>query len=274
MIGNGIKRMENYDYLDEKGRIFDIQRYSIHDGIGIRTIVFLKGCALRCRWCCNPESQSAKIETMMVNGRPKVYGKDVTVREVLETVRRDMPYYSRSNGGMTLSGGESLLQSAFAKALLMGAKALGVNTAMESMGFAKFETIDELLPYLDTYLMDIKHMDPKKHEEWCGKENTLMVENARRIALSGKTKLIIRVPVVPGFNDTREELLAIARFADSLPGVEEIDLLPYHNFGEDKYTGLGRDYPMGKAPRPSMEKMEAFREAIQNQTKLFCQIGG
>ncbi len=266
--------MENYDYLDEKGRIFDIQRYSIHDGIGIRTIVFLKGCALRCKWCCNPESQSWEIETMMVNGRAKTYGRDVTVREVMQTVRRDMPYYSRSDGGVTLSGGESLLQPAFAKALLMAAKALGVNTALESMGFASFETIDGILPYLDTYLMDIKHMDPKKHAAWCGKENTKMLENARRIAESQKTRLIIRVPVVPGFNDTEAELLAIAKYADSLPGVEEIDLLPYHNFGEGKYTGLGRDYPMGAAKRPSTEKMAQFQKAISNNTGLYCQIGG
>ena len=98
--------MDDHSYLNVKGRIFDIQRYSIHDGIGIRTIVFLKGCALRCRWCCNPESQSYDIETMTINGKPKVYGQDVTVREVMQTVRRDMPYYSRSSGGLTLSGRE------------------------------------------------------------------------------------------------------------------------------------------------------------------------
>ena len=266
--------MEDYGYLNVKGRIFDIQRYSIHDGTGIRTIVFLKGCALRCRWCCNPESQSFDIETMTINGRPKVYGRDVTVREVMQTVRRDMTYYSRSDGGLTLSGGESLLQPEFAEALLKAGKALGVNTALESMGFAKYETIERILPYLDTYLMDIKHMDPKKHEQWCGRENTVMVENARKIAAGGMTELIIRVPVVPGFNDTERELIDIARFADSLPGVEEIDILPYHNFGEGKYTGLGRDYPMGKAERPTAEKMEGFKAAIERATGLYCQIGG
>lgn len=265
---------EEYGYLNVTGRIFDIQRYSIHDGIGIRTIVFLKGCALRCRWCCNPESQNFDIETMTVNGKPKIYGRDVTVREVMQTVRRDMPYYSRSGGGLTLSGGESLLQPEFAGALLKAAKALGVSTAMESMGFAKYETIDGILPYLDTYLMDIKHMNAKKHADWCGRENTLMVENARKIASSGKTRLIIRVPVVPGFNDTERELLDIARFADSLPGVEEIDILPYHNFGEGKYAGLGRPYPMGNAAKPEMEKMEGFRAAIEKTTDLYCQIGG
>lgn len=266
--------MEDYGYLSVKGRIFDIQRYSIHDGIGIRTIVFLKGCALRCRWCCNPESQSSETETMIINGKTRTYGRDVTVKEVMQTVRRDMPYYSRSDGGLTLSGGESLLQPEFAGALLKAGKALGVNTAMESMGFARYETIEKILPYLDTYLMDIKHMDPLKHEEWCGKKNTLMIENAGRIAESGMTRLIIRVPVIPGFNDTEKELMEIAQYADSLPGVDEIDLLPYHNFGEGKYTGLGRDYPMGDAKSPSHDKMESFKAAIERKTKLYCQIGG
>ena len=266
--------MKDQPYLNVKGRIFDIQRYSIHDGIGIRTIVFLKGCALRCRWCCNPESQNYEMEEMTLNGRRKVCGQDITVREVMETVKRDMPYYSRSNGGLTLSGGESLLQIDFAEALLKAGKDLGVNTALESMGYADFSKIRRILPFLDTYLYDIKHMDPKKHKEWCGKENTLMVENARRVAESRRTELIIRVPVIPGFNDTEKELLDIAHFADSLPGVEEIHLLPYHNFGEGKYRGLMRPYPMGDAKTPSPEKMLLFKGSVERETKLRCQIGG
>ena len=263
------------NYKNTTGRIFDIQRYSIHDGIGVRTIVFLKGCALRCRWCCNPESQAFEIETMTIGGKQKTMGRDVTVGEVLETVKRDMPYYSRSDGGLTLSGGESLLQPDFAGALLRGAKELGVNTAMESMGYAKYEVIEEkILPYLDTYLMDIKHMNPHKHEQWTGKPNTMMVENAMMIARSKMCKLIIRVPVIPGFNDTEEELLAIARYAETLPGVDEIDILPYHNYGEGKYEGLGRDYGMGKAPLMDNARMEKFKAAIEKQTSLFCKIGG
>ena len=163
------------DCLDVTGRIFDIQRYSIHDGVGIRTIVFLKGCALRCKWCCNPESQEYEIQTMMVNGKPKTIGRDVTVREVMETVRRDMPYYGRSGGGLTLSGGESLLQPEFAAALLEAAKRIGISTAMESMGYAEYRVIEKILPYLDTYLMDIKHMNAAKHREYTGKENTKML---------------------------------------------------------------------------------------------------
>ncbi len=262
------------EYFNISGRIFDIQRYSIHDGPGIRTIVFLKGCALRCRWCCNPESQSFEIETMVINGKSKVMGKDVTVAEVMETVRKDMPYYLQSNGGITLSGGECTLQPEFSRGLLMAAKDMGISTAIESMAFAKYEVIETLLPYLDTYLMDVKHMNPQKHAEFTGHENTRMLENAVRIAHSGQTELIIRVPVVPGFNDTGKELLDIAAFADTLPGVNQIHLLPYHNYGQGKYEGLQRDYPMGDAKRPSSEQMEAFREMIQKNTSLHCQIGG
>ena len=162
------------DYQMTKGRIFDIQRYSIHDGYGIRTIVFLKGCVLRCRWCCNPESQEYAIQTMYVQGEPKVIGRDVTVREVLETVKKDRAYYRRTQGGMTLSGGESLCQPEFAAALLRGAKESGISTAIESMGCAKWEVIERILPWLDQYLLDIKHMNAQKHREYTGRSNELM----------------------------------------------------------------------------------------------------
>ncbi|MDE6949326.1 MAG: glycyl-radical enzyme activating protein [Lachnospiraceae bacterium] len=256
------------------GRIFDIQRYSIHDGIGVRTIVFLKGCALRCRWCCNPESQEYDIQRMTVNGKSKTIGRDVTVKEVMDIVKRDMPYYGRSGGGLTLSGGESLLQPEFAVELLKASKEMGINTAMESMGYAKFDTIMKFLPYLDTYLMDIKHMNPAKHREFTGKENTLMLENAMKIAESRMCELIIRVPVVPGFNDTEREILEIAAYAASLPGVSELHLLPYHKYGQGKYEGLGRPYPMGDAPMIPEEKMEKWKDAVKRHTALHCQIGG
>ena len=215
-------------YLDTKGRIFDIQRFSIHDGKGIRTIVFLKGCVLRCKWCCNPESQEYRIQTMTVQGKPKVIGQDVTVREVLETVEKDRTYYRRSGGGLTLSGGESLCQPDFCEALLHGAKDLGLTTAMESMACAEYSVIERILPYLDTYLMDIKHTDPQKHREFTGKSNELMLENAKKVAASGMTELIIRVPVIPTFNATVGEISSIAEFAAKLPGVKRLHLLPYH----------------------------------------------
>lgn len=256
------------------GRIFDIQRYSIHDGRGIRTIVFLKGCVLRCRWCCNPESQNYEIEQMRTQDGVKTMGRDVTVEEVLTTVERDRGYYRRSGGGLTLSGGESLCQPEFALALLRESKNRGISTAIESMGCAPWETIEKLLPYIDQYLLDIKHTDPEKHREFTGKPNTLMMENARKIAVSGLTELTVRVPVVPTFNATEEEIASIARFADSLPGVKGLHLLPYHRLGQDKYEGLGRTYTMADIVPPDNAYMTKLLHAAQKNCKLHCQIGG
>lgn len=262
------------DYLQTTGRIFDIQRYSIHDGKGIRTIVFLKGCVLRCRWCCNPESQEYKIQTMMVNGKPKTIGRDVTVAEVMAEVEKDRPYYRRSGGGLTLSGGESLCQPQFARDLLRAAKDAGISTAMESMACADYRVIEDILPYLDQYLMDIKHMNPLKHKEFTGRSNELMLENARKVAASGLTELSIRVPVIPGFNDTPDEIRDIARFADKLPGVNRIHLLPYHRLGQDKYEGLGREYLMKDILPPTNEHMEMLKRVVTENSRLTCQIGG
>lgn len=260
------------DYMDTVGRIFDIQKFSVHDGPGIRTIVFLKGCFLRCRWCCNPESQKYEIEQMNTNGTVKTVGRDVTVREIMDEVMKDRVYYRRSGGGLTLSGGESLRQPDFASALLQAAKEFGLNTALESTGCAPFETIQKLLPWLDLYLMDIKHTDPAKHKEFTGVSNELILENARKIAGEAK-QLIIRVPVIPGFNDTPEEIADIARFAASLPGVRQIHLLPYHRLGSDKYKGLGRKYLMGDVLPPTNEKMEQLSKTASG-FGLQAQIGG
>lgn len=257
---------------DTKGRIFDIQRFSVHDGPGIRTIVFLKGCVLRCKWCCNPESQNFAIEEMELGGKIKTVGQDVTVGEVMETVKRDMPYYRRSGGGLTLSGGESLCQPEFAVALLRASKEASINTAMESTGFAQYEVIEKYLPYLDLYLMDIKHMNSKKHERFTQRPNELILENARKIAEHAK-KLIIRVPVIPTFNDTEEEILEIAEFAKSLPRVHELHLLPYHRLGQDKYKGLGRTYELQHLLPPQDEKMQMLLKKAES-TGLKCQIGG
>ena len=255
------------------GRIFNIQRFSIHDGPGVRTIVFLKGCPLRCKWCCNPESQSYKQEEITTAGVTKPVGKDVTVGEVLEEIERDRVYYRRSGyGGVTLSGGECLWQPEFSEALLRACHERGISTAIETTGYANIEIIKRLLPHVDTVLMDIKHTNSLKHEEYTGMRNELILANAKRIADSG-ARLIIRVPTIPGFNDTEEEIRAIAKFAASLRGVNEIHLLPYHRLGYDKYTGLGRDYQMGDVPPPSKEKMEALR-LVAEAEGLKAVLGG
>ena len=258
--------------LDVKGRIFDIQRYSIHDGGGIRTIVFLKGCPLRCKWCCNPEGQHYNVEKMTLGGKEKIVGQDVTVGEIIDIVEKDRIYYRRSGGGLTLSGGESLTQPDFAVALLKTAKERGINTAMESTGFADFSVISRYLPYLDLYLMDIKHMNSAKHKEFTSQPNELILENAKKITDAG-ARLIVRTPVIPTFNATKEEIGEIAKFASSLKGVTQMHILPYHRIGTDKYKGLNRDYSLTGIEPPSKELMNELLEVV-NSYGLKGQIGG
>ena len=257
---------------DIKGRIFNIQRFSIHDGPGIRTIVFFKGCFMRCAWCCNPESQRYEIETLVEKDKTKTVGYDVRVSDIMPEILSDLPYYRRSGGGVTLSGGEVLGQADFARELLKACKAEGLHTAVESASSAPFSEIEKILPYLDLYLMDIKHMDSQKHKEYTGVGNERILENARKIADSG-VELIIRTPVIPTFNDTPEEIKAISRFASSLPGVCEHHLLPYHRLGSDKYQGLGRNYSLKEIEPPSREKME-YLVSVAQTSGLKCKIGG
>ena len=255
-----------------RGRIFDIQRFSTHDGPGVRTIVFLKGCVLRCRWCCNPESQSFHIEKMLQNGILKTIGRDVTVGEVMDDVLRDMPYYRRSGGGMTLSGGEALCSPDFATALLREAKSYGLSTAVETACSMPYDIIERFIPLVDTFLTDVKHMSSAKHEQFTGMKNELIISNISRLAFQAK-RLIVRVPVIPTFNDTVGEISDIARFAAGLPGVQELHLLPYHRLGYDKYIGLGREYSMGDIPLLTPEKIEELKKAAQN-SGLDIVIGG
>lgn len=258
--------------LDVKGRIFNVQRFSIHDGPGIRTIVFLKGCSLRCRWCCNPESQSFDFETITTAGVTKQVGEDTTVGAVIDEVERDRVYYNRSGGGgLTLSGGECLCQPDFSEALLRVAKERGISTAIETAGYAKLDVVKRIIPFVDTVLMDIKHTDPEKHREFTGRDNALILENARYIAKEAR-ELIIRVPVIPTFNDTKEEIRSIAEFARSI-GARKLHLLPYHRIGSDKYAGLGRTYTMAHISVPDRQHMQELLQTV-NDAGLCGSIGG
>lgn len=261
------------DLENIKGRIFNIQKFSVHDGPGVRTIIFLKGCRLRCRWCCNPESQKYDIQKMIVAGKETIVGKDITVGEIMADVLKDKPYFRRSGGGITLSGGEALCQPDFAEGLLKYAKQFGISTAIESTAFAPTEDIERLLPYIDYFLMDIKHMDSDKHKEFTTQPNDLILKNSKIIAEYPETKLTVRVPVIPTFNDTEEEIKAIAEYTASLKTVEEIHLLPYHRMGADKYEGLGRKYLMGDLYPPSNDKMEKLKRAA-SMYGVRVQIGG
>lgn len=212
------------------------------------------------------------MQEMTLAGQTKTVGRDVTVGEVMEEIIRDRPYFRRSGGGVTLSGGEALCQPEFAVALLKSVKNMGINTAIETTGYASKEVIASYLPYLDTVLMDIKHTDGEKHKSFTGRDNAKILENARFIAESG-ARLVIRTPVIPTFNDTVDEIGAIASFAASLPGVRELHLLPYHRIGTDKYPGLGREYTLPDIRPPSDERMSELLYAV-NRTGLKGQIGG
>jgi pyruvate formate lyase activating enzyme len=195
----------------------------------------------------------------------------MSASEVFKKILPNIRYF-KNNGGVTLSGGEVLCQADFASELLKACKAEGLHTAIESASSLNFSEIEKLLPYLDLYLMDIKHMDSKKHEEYTKAPNERILENAKKIADSG-VELIIRTPVIPGFNDTAEEIKAISSFARSLNGVREHHLLPYHRLGMDKYDGLGRKYSLSEIEPPSREKME-YLLSVAETSGLKCKIGG
>jgi pyruvate formate lyase activating enzyme len=209
----------------------------------------------------------------MPGGKVKTAGRDVTVAEVMQVVEWDLPYYRRSGGGLTLSGGEVLCQPDFAAELLRTAHARGIHTAIESSAQAPFEEISKLLPHLDVYLMDIKHTDPDKHERFTTRRNDLVLQNAAKVAAGGQVRLIIRVPVIPIFNATEREIRSIAEFAAKLPGVTELHLLAYHRYGEGKYAALGREYSMGDVPTPTDAEMERLKREVE-KTGLECRIGG
>ena len=209
---------------------------------------------------------------MKKNDKIETIGRDVTVAEVFETVKKDITYYKRSGGGLTLSGGETLCQAEFAEALLRTCKGYGINTAIETTLCVPFFMIESLIPYVDTFLVDIKHMNSQKHEEFTTMKNELILQNAKRVA-EVANKFVVRVPVIPGFNDTETEIGDIAEFASSLKVVDEINLLPYHRLGYDKYVGLSREYAMGEVLPPSKEKMLILKSVAEN-VGLKVNIGG
>lgn len=260
------------DILNTKGMLSEIQHYSVHDGPGIRTLVFLKGCPLRCRWCCNPENQSPRSEIMIDRGKPKLVGKKVSAGHILGEALKDNAYYRRSGGGVTLSGGEALMQPEFTLAILKACKAKGIHTAIETTAFAKYDIIHEMLPYLDLVMCDIKHIVEEKHRAFTSQSNRRILENIVRMGESG-ANLIVRVPVIPTFNATEAEILMIAFLAAQIQGVRELHLLPYHRLGESKYQGLGREYDFSSQQPLSYEDMKKLKEAAQ-KSGLKCQIGG
>ncbi|PJC74411.1 MAG: glycyl-radical enzyme activating protein [Syntrophobacterales bacterium CG_4_8_14_3_um_filter_49_14] len=298
---------ERENLHNERGVVFNIQRFSIHDGPGIRSTVFLKGCPLHCPWCQNPESirLSPEIITRDIKcircakcagicpqraisigeeGRVIEWGKCnyclkcaeicpsksieasgeyKSVDEVMEEVAKDSNFYRRSGGGMTVSGGEPLVQWRFTLALLQKARQKGIHTALDTTGYADWEALAEVLNYTKLVLYDLKHMDSARHKEVTGVSNELILENLEKTVKKPGLKVWIRRPIILGFNDSKDELEELCRFVLTLgPTVEKISLLPFHKFAELKYTATGKVYPYHDVPILSDERVEELRRLV------------
>lgn len=226
------------DMENTKGIVYNIQRFSIHDGPGIRTIVFLKGCPLRCKWCSNPESQQMLPEMM----GDELIGKEVTVKEVMDQVLKDVPFYDESGGGLTLSGGEPLLQSEFARNLVLAAKQNNIHVAIETTLHQEWDVLWEVVQHIDYIMFDIKFIDEKKHKKHVGGDLGLIKNNIEKLV----EKDVIyraRTPLIPYYNDDKESIDQLGEFCFKV-GIKALDLLPYHRLGESKYDRLNRSYAL------------------------------
>lgn len=257
-----------------RGCIFNVQRYSIHDGPGIRTTVFLKGCPLRCLWCQNPESQRFRAEHIVADGRSETIGRTVTAAEVVAQVAQDVIFYRRSGGGVTLSGGEPLAQPRFAAAILRFCKAAGIHTALDTSAYAPWSVLRELLTWVDLVLLDLKQLDPQRHREATGRSNALILENARRLCHETRVAVHVRLPVIPGYSDSVESVGATAAFvARELGRSIPVHLLPYHRFAEGKYERLGRPYALSGIEPPTGARMVELRGIVESYG-LSAVVGG
>lgn len=289
--------------------IFDIQRFSIHDGPGIRTTVFFKGCPLSCAWCQNPESISRDKEILFNSRRCigckkcrevcregaidfefagrvrrekcnlcgkcvencyanalRIAGREATVKGVLDEVKKDMPFYKNSGGGVTLSGGEPLLQSNFAAELLRACREAGINTCIETAGFAPWSSFEKVLKYTDFVLYDIKVMNAEKHQKFAGVKNEMILQNALRIAETS-IPVDFRMPLVPGHNDDEENIRETSEFLRKIAGIKKeepcIHLLPYHRLGVNKYGQLGKRYALAELKPLSKEEVNGVCEMFK-----------
>jgi pyruvate formate lyase activating enzyme len=297
------------DNGDVSGVIFNIQHYSIHDGPGIRTTVFLNGCPLKCFWCQNPESQSFKpvlffnaerctgcgmcvdvcpenaisindnisltdrklckacgtCAEVCPNEARSIMGRHMTASEVFEDVNGDAIFYQNSGGGVTLSGGDPTAQPEFSISILKLCREAAIHTAIETCGFARWEVLKSILEYTDLVLFDIKHMDPEKHKEYTGVSNELILDNLKKIKKELGLPILIRLPIMPGYNDSAENMEMTARFiSNELENVEKVHLLPYHRLGETKYERMeATDNNIPITP-PSDEHMEDLRKIFES----------
>lgn len=291
----------------QTGIVFDIKKYSINDGPGIRTTIFLKGCPLHCEWCHNPESQSPRPEMIIRPGRcdlcgacldacqhgaitwslagpltdretcqrcgecaqvcyseaRQMAGRRMSLDEVLTEIRQDQAFYEESGGGVTLSGGEPLFQKDFSLAILKACRKQDIHTVLDTCGHASWQAFEQIAPFVDLFLYDLKAIDPIKHLQTTGQSNERILENLERLSGSGAS-LLVRIPVIPGVNTDEYEMGRIGAFLSSLPQPPPVELLPYHNIAEAKYAGLDIPYALPDLQPPTADQMEAFAGLLRN----------
>jgi len=265
-----------------KGLIFSVKRYSIHDGPGIRVTFFMKGCPLSCWWCHNPEGISLQPEQVKVAEKVgdeefikfRQAGEYYSVDDVLEILEKERPFMAESGGGVTFSGGEPMLQSEFLLEALKACKETGYHTAVDTSGYSLPTNYSAIIPYTDLFLFDIKHLDDDKHEKFTSVSNTLIINNFKMILDSGRD-VMVRIPVIPGFNDDDDHLEKIKSFiseniADNL---RKICLLPYHRIGSSKYKRMNIPDRMEGVEPPSAERMEELKVFFAG-TGIKVKIGG
>jgi pyruvate formate lyase activating enzyme len=264
-----------------KGLIFDIKRYALHDGPGIRTTVFFKGCAATCWWCHNPESQAPNIEkTLRINRfdqnsfkEDEIIGKEMTVGEVMHEISRDQVFYDESGGGVTFSGGEPLMQPDFLHDLLVQCKKTGFSNSLDTTGYASANIFASISDVVDLFLYDIKFIDDKLHQKYTGVSNKNILTNLNSL-IKNRKDVILRFPVIPGITDQKKNIDEILKYILNLNhGGIQIDLLPYHKIARHKYDKLDKQYLMGDTDLPSADHMLAIKKKIES-VGLKATIGG
>ena len=262
-----------------KGLIFDIRHYAVHDGPGIRTTVFMKGCPLACHWCHNPESRLASAEPIITKRRigEKVFdetetvGNRMTPHEVLQEVKKSGLFFDESGGGITFSGGEPMLQSEFLVEALKLCRAQEIHTAVDTCGYAPFSSFEKIMDYVDVFLYDIKLMDNELHKEYVGTDNILILENLIKLSERG-ANINLRIPVIGGINDDNKTMESIIKLIENT-NISDVNLLPYHDIAKNKYSKLGKEYKEDLMSKPSEERMEEIKKMFEkNGYKV--KIGG
>ncbi len=267
--------------MKDSGIIFDIKKFAIHDGPGIRTTIFLKGCSLICWWCHNPESQKLEPELILKSkgsidnqlaDSMETIGKEITVDEVLEEIEKDKIFYDESGGGVTFSGGEALMQPEFLISLLQMCKEKGIHIALDTSGYAQKEIFEKFIEFVDLFLYDLKIIDNAKHMYYTGVSSDLILSNLELLNKKDK-HVIIRIPIIPGITDTEENLSQLSDFIKSLRNIHKVSLLPYNKMGEEKYRRLNKVYKTENIKSPSSERMIEIKNYFE-KSGLNVEIGG